>query len=137
MVPDALRDKELCLEAVRIRPDRIDHVPSRVLDTEIYQAYLEAWGTIDEGLIPADAWTKQMCIVALQMNRCTLMNVPERLRNDRDACEVAVKMNASNLNHVPGDLRDLEMYLAGRNHGRALLAFVPVHLRAQVEAKLR
>ena len=139
LVPAATRDKELCLEAVRCSGKRISMVPRSVLDTEICQAAVEVTYDIPFGdVIPPHAWTKQMAIVALQMGTVwSLVRFPERLRRDRDVCEVAVMLGAFNLAHVADDLLDLEMCLAGRNHGRALLEHVPARLRRQVEAELR
>jgi hypothetical protein len=106
-VPEALQDREMCLEAVRQDSWALQYVPKALQDRE-------------------------MCLGAVRQDGYALYYVPKALR-DKKMCLEAVKHSGYALKYVPEALRDREMCLdAVRKDGRAL-DFVPIAIRKEIE----
>ena len=138
-IPAPKRNKELCLEAVRVLALRIAAVPADVVDDDIRLATVEAMDPeyqIDT-LLEAHTWSKPLAMMALDYDlNITLNELRPELRDDREVCEVAVYVRYENLAWVPEKHMDLEMCLVGRHHGSDLLRSVPERLRERVAADL-
>ena len=98
-VPMELRDREICLEAVK--------------------RYGEALGSI-----PDELRDREMCMTAVRQVGCALRHVPEDLC-DHEICLAAVKQTGWALRDVPTHLRDMEICCAAARQDKVAMNFFP------------
>ena len=99
LVPESLRDRGVCLEAVRKRGNALKHVPQELRDREI-------------------------CWNAVSRSGSALSHVPME-QHDRAICLEAVRQDPHSLSLVDQTLRDSELCQEVARHGRDALANVP------------
>ena len=137
--PDYLRTEEICLEAVKQNGYALKWVPKIHKNSEILEAAVEQNGTALE-FCPAEKITKELCytalshqtmrkysklqfvpprfyskelfLLAVEMNPYELDAVPMEFRKDEKICRAAVLQIPEMIEHVPAEYQNTSLFLA-------------------------
>jgi len=119
-VPPRLRDKSICLVAVRQNGLMLQDVPDDTLiDREICLVAVRQNGFALQFVLDNVEDYKAICLAAVTQNGYALMYVPDNLKN-KDIYFAAVRQNGLMLQDVPINLRDRNMYLIAIEGGYEL-----------------
>ncbi len=135
-VPEELRDREICLEAVKRGSSvgsPLEFVPGKLRGREMCLEAVKCGSHL--GFVPDDLRDREMCLEAVKKRGYTLKYVPEELR-DYEMCLTAVKQDGCALEYVPEELRDREMCMEAVKDYSCALEYVPEELRDEIRVEL-
>ena len=123
-VPDSIRDREICLNAVRKLPIALRSVPApHNHDREILFTAVSGEGRLLRTVPPAMI-DYEMAVVAVRNHAYLLHDVPEHLR-DAALCREALSRDVDVLPAVPQRVLDREMCLTAVQEAGMMLEYVP------------
>jgi hypothetical protein len=134
-VPEELRDRKMCLTAVKNNGDTLRSVPNELRDREMCLTAVSNYGVALKD-VPLNLRDREMCLTAVNNIGYALRFVPEELR-DREIYLTAVSRNGQVLRIVPEELRDLEMCLTAVKENGLAFADVPTQLQPEILKALR
>lgn len=108
-VPEEIKTKDLCLEAVKKFPHSIEHIPKKFITSEFYLEIAKENGDILKR-VPSEMISEQMCIEAVRNNEYSIKYVPEEFKTSDVYLEL-VKHKYTGLKDVPKEKRTWKICL--------------------------
>lgn len=126
-VPDAVKNKELCMNAVTNCGILLKFVPEHIKDKDMCMFAVKADGTAIK-YVPSHILDKDICIAAVKNYGIVLKHVPLSII-DKHICMKAIKQNCYAIQYVPLSILDKNICLkAIKQYGSDAFEYIPVFI---------